>query len=111
MCSSVGDIIYVGQEVSGNWRMVQVPEAQGAFVAIDPQDGGIAALTGGFDYFASNYNRAVQAKRQPGLVVQAFPVFGGARSGLHAGEHRQRRAAGDRGCNARRQLAPAEQYA
>jgi penicillin-binding protein 1A len=69
---SVGDIIYVGQEVSGNWRMVQVPEAQGAFVAIDPQDGGIAALTGGFDYFASNYNRAVQAKRQPGSSFKPF---------------------------------------
>jgi penicillin-binding protein 1A len=69
---SVGDIIYVGQEVSGNWRMVQVPEAQGAFVAIDPQDGGIAALAGGFDYFASNYNRAVQAKRQPGSSFKPF---------------------------------------
>ncbi|MET0534079.1 MAG: transglycosylase domain-containing protein, partial [Steroidobacter sp.] len=69
---AVGDIIYIAQEVSGNWRMVQVPEAQGAFVAIDPQDGGIAALTGGFDYFASNYNRAVQAKRQPGSSFKPF---------------------------------------
>lgn len=69
---AVGDIIYVGQEVSGNWRMVQIPEAQGAFVALDPQDGGIAALTGGFDYFASNYNRAVQAKRQPGSSFKPF---------------------------------------
>lgn len=69
---SVGDIIYIAQEMSGNWRMVQVPEAQGAFVAVDPQDGGIAALTGGFDYFASNYNRAVQAKRQPGSSFKPF---------------------------------------
>ncbi|MFC4310159.1 penicillin-binding protein 1A [Steroidobacter flavus] len=69
---AVGDIIYIAQEVSGNWRMVQVPEAQGAFVALDPQDGGIAALTGGFDYFASNYNRAVQAKRQPGSSFKPF---------------------------------------
>ena len=69
---AVGDIIYIAQEVSGNWRMVQVPEAQGAFVAMDPQDGGIAALTGGFDYFASNYNRAVQAKRQPGSSFKPF---------------------------------------
>jgi penicillin-binding protein 1A len=61
-----GDIIYVAQDRNGDWRMVQVPEAQGAFVAMDPQDGAIAALTGGFDYFSSNYNRAVQARRQPG---------------------------------------------
>src|SRR5688572_4828859 len=69
---AVGDIIYIAQEVSGNWRMVQVPDAQGAFVAVDPQDGAIAALTGGFDYFASNYNRAVQAKRQPGSSFKPF---------------------------------------
>ena len=69
---AAGDVIYVAQEVSGNWRMVQVPEAQGAFVAMDPQDGAIAALTGGFDYFASNFNRAVQAKRQPGSSFKPF---------------------------------------
>ena len=69
---AVGDVIYIAQEVSGNWRMVQIPEAQGAFVAVDPQDGGIAALIGGFDYFASNYNRAVQAKRQPGSSFKPF---------------------------------------
>ena len=66
------DVVYVAQEVSGNWRMVQVPDVQGAFVAVDPQDGAVAALTGGFDYFASNYNRAVQAKRQPGSAFKPF---------------------------------------
>jgi penicillin-binding protein 1A len=66
------DVIYVAQEVSGNWRMAQVPDVQGALVAVDPQDGAIAALTGGFDYFASNYNRAVQAKRQPGSAFKPF---------------------------------------
>lgn len=69
---SVGDVVYVAQERAGTWRMVQVPEAQGAFVAMDPQDGGIAALVGGFDYFASNFNRAVQAKRQPGSAFKPF---------------------------------------
>ena len=69
---AVGDIIYIAQEISGSWRMVQLPEAQGAFVAVDPQDGAISALTGGFDYFASNYNRAVQAKRQPGSSFKPF---------------------------------------
>lgn len=69
---SVGDVVYVAQERSGNWRMVQVPEAQGAFVSMDPQDGAISALVGGFDYFASNFNRAVQAKRQPGSAFKPF---------------------------------------
>jgi len=69
---ATGDVVYVAQENSGNWRMVQVPEAQGAFVAMDPQDGGVAALVGGFDYFGSNYNRAVQAKRQPGSSFKPF---------------------------------------
>lgn len=69
---SKDDVIYVVQERGGNWRLAQVPEAQGAFVAMDPQDGGIAALVGGFDYFGSNYNRAVQAKRQPGSSFKPF---------------------------------------
>lgn len=69
---SKDDVIYVVQERTGNWRLAQVPEAQGAFVAMDPQDGGIAALVGGFDYFGSNFNRAVQAKRQPGSSFKPF---------------------------------------
>lgn len=69
---SVGDIIYVAQEVAGPWRLMQVPDAEGAFVAIDPQDGAVTALSGGFDYYASNYNRAVQAKRQPGSSFKPF---------------------------------------
>ena len=69
---AVNDVIYVTQERNGDWRMVQVPEAQGAFVAMDPQDGGISALVGGFDYFGSNFNRAVQARRQPGSSFKPF---------------------------------------
>jgi penicillin-binding protein 1A len=67
-----GDIVYIAQEVAGAWRMVQIPEVQGAFVAMDPQDGGVSALVGGFDYFASAFNRAVQAKRQPGSSFKPF---------------------------------------
>jgi penicillin-binding protein 1A len=69
---SVGDVIYIAQERNGAWRMVQMPEAQGAFVALDPQDGAVTALIGGFDYYASNYNRAVQARRQPGSAFKPF---------------------------------------
>ncbi len=69
---AVGDIIYIAQERGANWRLVQMPEAQGAFVSLDPQDGAVAALIGGFDYYASNYNRAVQARRQPGSALKPF---------------------------------------
>lgn len=67
---AVGDIVYVAQQRSGQWQLVQIPQAQGAFVALNPQDGSLAALVGGFDYFASSFNRAVQAKRQAGSAFK-----------------------------------------
>ncbi len=69
---SVGDVVYVAQQRSGQWQLVEIPQAQGAFVALDPQDGAIAALVGGFDYFSSSFNRAVQAKRQAGSAFKPF---------------------------------------
>jgi penicillin-binding protein 1A len=63
---AAGDVIYVGQDTARTWHLVQPPEAQSAFIGLDPQDGAISAIVGGFDYYSSNYNRAVQAKRQPG---------------------------------------------
>ncbi|HLS80788.1 MAG TPA: penicillin-binding protein 1A, partial [Steroidobacter sp.] len=67
-----GDVVYIVMEASGKWRMAQVPDAQGAIVAMDPQDGAVVALSGGFDYFASNFNRAVQARRQAGSAFKPF---------------------------------------
>jgi penicillin-binding protein 1A len=81
---STGDVIYVAQERGGNWRMVQIPQAQGAFVALDPQDGAVATLVGGFDYFGSNFNRAVQAKRQPGSSFKPFLYSAALENGFTA---------------------------
>ncbi|HEY2590570.1 MAG TPA: transglycosylase domain-containing protein, partial [Steroidobacteraceae bacterium] len=53
-------------------ELAQVPEAQAALVSLDPTDGGVAALVGGFDFFTNNYNRAVQARRQPGSGFKPF---------------------------------------
>jgi penicillin-binding protein 1A len=67
----VGDIVYVlmmGKLV----ELAQVPDAQSALVAVDPHDGAVAALTGGFDFFNSKFNRAVQARRQPGSAFKPF---------------------------------------
>jgi penicillin-binding protein 1A len=69
---AVGDIVYVMPTASGGWALAQVPEAQGAVVAIDPYDGAVSALTGGFDYTTSKFNRARQAYRQPGSAFKPF---------------------------------------
>ena len=69
---SVGDVIYVAQQINGSWRLMQVPAVQAAFVGLDPDDGAITAMVGGFDYDASSFNRAVQAKRQPGSSFKPF---------------------------------------
>ena len=51
---------------------MQVPEAQSALVSVDPKDGAVAALVGGFDYFQSKFNRVTQARRQPGSSFKPF---------------------------------------
>jgi penicillin-binding protein 1A len=56
----------------GGWRLAQIPEVQGAFASIDPFDGDVVALTGGFDFFLNNYNRATRAQRQPGSSFKPF---------------------------------------
>ncbi len=67
-----GDIVYLGWLDEGGRRLAQIPVVQGALVAADPQDGAIVALTGGFDFRASKFNRAVQARRQPGSAFKPF---------------------------------------
>jgi penicillin-binding protein 1A len=61
-----GDIIRVRKTEDNQWRLTQVPDVAGALVSLDPSDGAILALAGGFDFFHSKYNRAIQSKRQPG---------------------------------------------
>jgi penicillin-binding protein 1A len=54
------------RKVDGKWRLAQIPQAESAFIALDPKNGAILALSGGYAYFNNKYNRATQAKRQPG---------------------------------------------
>ncbi len=67
-----GDIIRVVEAEPGQWSLTQIPEVAGAFVAIDPQNGSILSLVGGYDYNYSKFNRVVQAKRQPGSSFKPF---------------------------------------
>ena len=64
-----GDVVYVEREDEG-WAMRQIPEVQGAFMAMDPDSGRVQALVGGFSYQDSVFNRATQAKRQPGSAFK-----------------------------------------
>jgi penicillin-binding protein 1A len=69
-----GDVIYVApreptdteKDVTGQWSLEQIPEVGGALVAMDPHTGRVLALVGGFSFAASQFDRAVQARRQPG---------------------------------------------
>lgn len=67
-----GDLVYVLPKGDGRAWLAQLPEAQGAMVAMDPVDGAIVALSGGFDYFASQFNRVTQARRQAGSGFKPF---------------------------------------
>ena len=70
-----GDIVYVVHEkLDAPAQLAQIPEAESALVALDPNNGAIMSLVGGFDYFGSQgkYNRVTQARRQPGSGFKPF---------------------------------------
>ena len=67
-----GDVVYVVTNGRGEAALAQLPQAQGALVALDPNDGAVAALVGGFDYFDNKFNRVTQARRQPGSGFKPF---------------------------------------
>src|SRR5262245_12936460 len=66
-----GAIVRVQRE-GKNWQIVQLPEVESAFIAMDPQDGAIRALVGGFDFNRNKFNHATQAWRQPGSSFKPF---------------------------------------
>jgi len=68
---AVGDVVWL-ENRDGQWLLAEVPRVEGALVSIDPSDGGIRAMVGGFDYFKNKFNRATQARRQPGSNFKPF---------------------------------------
>ncbi|NMY69272.1 penicillin-binding protein 1A [Pseudomonas sp. WS 5414] len=70
--AQVGDLIRVQRQPDNSLKFSQIPVAQGALVTLDPKNGAIRALVGGFAFEQSNYNRAMQAKRQPGSSFKPF---------------------------------------
>jgi len=69
---SPGHIIYVMPMASDEWALAQIPDAQSALVSVDPLDGAITSLAGGFDFTRSKFNRVTQAARQPGSSFKPF---------------------------------------
>ena len=72
-----GAIIRVQTDEKNNWRIVQMPEVEAAFLAADPRDGAVRALVGGFDFNRNKFNHVTQAWRQPGSSFKPF-IYSGA---------------------------------
>lgn len=67
-----GAIVRVRSLGPERWEIVQLPEAEAAFIAMDPTDGAIRALVGGFQFYRSKFNHVTQAWRQPGSAFKPF---------------------------------------
>ena len=67
-----GDVVYLSRSARDTLRLAQVPQVQGALISLNPSDGSIMALVGGFDFAKSKFNRATQALRQPGSNIKPF---------------------------------------
>ncbi|MET0155929.1 MAG: penicillin-binding protein 1A [Rickettsiales bacterium] len=84
-----GDVVYVepaptkeGAEFNGEYQLRQLPQVEGSIVAMEPSTGRVLALVGGFDYAINQYNRATQAKRQPGSSVKPFVYLSALENGF-----------------------------
>lgn len=69
---NVGDVIRVQKTAKGSWQLIQLPEAEAALFSLNPQDGAIYAIVGGFNFAKSKFNRITSAKRQPGSGFKPF---------------------------------------
>lgn len=69
---AAGDVIRLRQNNKGSWILAQVPTVGGALVALSPTDGAIRAISGGYEFDWSKFNRATDARRQPGSTFKPF---------------------------------------
>ena len=69
---STGDVIRVVLSDEGRWTLSQLPDVQAALVALNPNNGAIRSIVGGFDFYQNQFNRATQAYRQPGSSLKPF---------------------------------------
>jgi penicillin-binding protein 1A len=67
-----GSVIRIMQDNKGKWQIAQLPQVEAALVSVDPQDGAIRAMAGGFDFNRNKFNHVTQAWRQPGSSFKPF---------------------------------------
>ncbi len=79
-----GDIVRVYQDEEHGWLLGQLPKAQAAFVAINPKNGAISALQGGFEFYKSKFNRVTSARRQAGSAFKPFIYYSALQDGFTA---------------------------
>jgi len=77
-----GAIIRLVKNDDGDWSITQLPQIEGAFISIVPQDGAIRALVGGFDFNKNKFNHVTQAWRQPGSSFKPFIYSASLEKGL-----------------------------
>jgi penicillin-binding protein 1A len=78
---NVGDLVFVAPNPKGGFNLKQVPAVNGALVAMEPHSGRVLAMVGGYSFSLSNFNRATQAKRQPGSAFKPIVYAAALESG------------------------------
>lgn len=81
---ALGDVVRLRLNNKGERHLAQLPEAQAALASLNPRNGAILALVGGLDFRQSNFNRAIQAKRQPGSNFKPFVYTAALENGYTA---------------------------
>lgn len=79
-----GDIVRVYQDDDQQWKLGQIPQAQAALVSINPNNGAISALQGGFEFYNSKFNRVTSARRQAGSAIKPFIYYSALEDGFTA---------------------------
>ncbi|MGE0651322.1 MAG: penicillin-binding protein 1A, partial [Alphaproteobacteria bacterium] len=77
-----GDVVAVTAGKDGQWSLHQIPEVEGGLVALDPHTGRVLAMSGGYSYAESQFNRVTQADRQPGSAFKPFVYLAALDSGF-----------------------------
>ncbi len=78
-----GDLIYI-EPIEDGWGLSQLPDIQGAFVSMSPEDGGVLALIGGFNFYQNKFNRVYQGGRQAGSIFKPFVYTAALEKGFTA---------------------------
>jgi len=80
----VGDVIRLKENDEGQWQLSQIPKVEGALVSLNPMNGAILALVGGYDFYRNKFNRVTQAFRQPGSGFKPFIYSAALEAGFTA---------------------------